>query len=486
MLEAVVAQLRFAYSLTTGRPFHIPSLERLLRATLDTRREFGFLGQDAHEFLNGPPLDIEAIRDVQLRRLRTLLRWALEETSYYPEVLAGLALDPRRLTWEQWPSVPLTIKTTLRDQPEAFVRSTQAVTGLFMTTGTTGVPTTVTVSEAELTASQLLTGFALMLQGELGQDDVIQVSTTSRSLLANTSSMGGFRRLGALVYQTGIIDPAQALAMLGHSYDRPGKKARPSVLLTFPSYLARLVETGLRQGLTPADFDVRFIPIGGEILTEGLKRRAQKLFGPVTFYEGYGLTEAWSITSTVCEQGHLHFEPSRGLMEVIDPDTGQPAAPGAVGTLVLTCFPPYRVSSVVLRYDTQDLVRQLVETPTCSLRSQPASSNLLGKLAYAVRHVAGWTTPRDILEAIESIDALPLPARCGLLADESERARVTVEVVAPEALREEISAALEARGVPLGTLVLVDDPRQLRRPFLWRGDLHESSFSDPTPSLYIA
>jgi acyl-CoA synthetase (AMP-forming)/AMP-acid ligase II len=226
-------------------------------------------------------------------------------------------------------------------------------------------------------------------------------------------------------------------------------------------------------GYSTADFGLEQSSLGGEIVTEGIKRRCQALFGPVAFSEGYGITETWPFGGTLCEQSHLHFEPAHGLLEVIDPETGRTAAPGEVGTLVLTPFAPFRDSVVLLRYDTQDLVRQLAEPPTCSQRHLPGTSNLLGKKRLAVRHAASWTTPRDILEAIESIDALPLPARCGFWL---EGKGVAVEVVAPHILRASIGDALEARQVPLQALHLVDDLRELKRPLPWRGDLHESSF----------
>jgi hypothetical protein len=48
----------------------------------------------------------------------------------------------------------------------------------------------------------------------------------------------------------------------------------------------------------------------------------------------------------------------------------------------------------------------------CTLRTQPATSDLLGKRRLAVRHDAGWTFPRQVLEALEALEAVPLPARC--------------------------------------------------------------------------
>ena len=71
MLETLYAQLRFAASVVFGLPFSQRSLDRLIEALLETRREFGSLGSEANELLGGPPLDEEMRQTVQLRRFRT-------------------------------------------------------------------------------------------------------------------------------------------------------------------------------------------------------------------------------------------------------------------------------------------------------------------------------------------------------------------------------------------------------------------------------
>jgi hypothetical protein len=183
-----------------------------------------------------------------------------------------------------------------------------------------------------------------------------------------------------------------------------------------------------------------------------------------------------------CEQGHLHFEPSHGLVEVINPDTGVASEPGHPGTLVVTPFPPFRETTLLLRYDTQDVVRVVPEPPTCHLRHLPATTGLLGKLGLAVRHDEGWTYPREVMEALETVEAVPLPARFGM---EAVPSGVSVEVVVRErsvVAEREIERSLLDHGVPLAGLRLVTDPAELRRPYPLRCDLRELGFAAPQPS----
>jgi hypothetical protein len=164
-------------------------------------------------------------------------------------------------------------------------------------------------------------------------------------------------------------------------------------------------------------------------------------------------------------------------MEIINPVTGQPAQPGQVGSLVLTPYAPYREAVVVLRYYTQDLARALDKPLDCSQKHFPAAGPVLGKKRYAIRHAQGWSCPREVLEAIEAVDEIPLPARCSLWAMADG---VAVQVVVPyvnEALRRRIEASFQAHGVPLRGLYLTTEQAQLTKPLPLRSDWAESSFA---------
>jgi phenylacetate-CoA ligase len=238
------------------------------------------------------------------------------------------------------------------------------------------------------------------------------------------------------------------------------------------------VETGAQLGYQPADFGLEHILVSGEVVTEGLKERCRRLFGPVTFLEGYAMTETIPFGGTRCSEGHLHFEPSHGLLEVVDPDTARPAEVGEPGTIVATPFAPYRETTILLRYNTEDVVRPVALPLTCSLRNRSvATSDLLGKRRLGVRHEAGWTFPRDVVEALEAVDEVPLPARCGFWVVPGG---VAVEVVTRSGdgsvARRAIGEQLEARRVPVRELYLREHAGELQRPLPLRCDLRETSF----------
>ncbi|HYI24444.1 MAG TPA: AMP-binding protein, partial [Thermomicrobiales bacterium] len=305
--------------------------------------------------------------------------------------------------------------------------------------------------------------------------------------LGNLSLNASCTKIGALLQPAGIVEPDLTLDLLTRRLDLPGRPERASGLSTYSSYLGELVERSLERGLGESDFGLRWISVGGEVVTDGLLRRARRVFGEdVRFDTGYAMTETYPFAGMPCELGHLHFEPSRGLVEVIDPETGMPSAPGQPGTLVVTPFGPYRETTLLLRYDTQDVVRQLDATLDCNLKHLPATSNLLGKLGLSVRHDSGWTYPAEVLGALEDLDEVPLPARCGFFGVPGG---VAVDVVVRDdspSMRDRIAASLERAGVPLVELRVVTDRRALRNPFPLRCDLRELGFHLPTPPVMEA
>jgi phenylacetate-CoA ligase len=476
MFETAFAQLRYAASVLFAIPFDLRALDRLVEGVLETQREFGTLGADSAEFLGGPELDEESRREIQLRRFRTQALRAANETGYYNPQFEHLGIDPARLTYDDILRIPITPKESLRNDPDAFVRRSSQPAFRTTTTGTTGKPTSVYFTAREIQATSLLTAITFLQSGQITPEDIVQISTSSRATLGNTCFSQACQRIGAVWYQTGLVDPAHALMLLSEEHYLPGKKPRASFLNTYASYLGELVEYGLGHGYRPENFGLQRISVGGEIVTAGIKSRCQKLFGPVEFIQGYAMTETWPFSGTRCTQGHLHFEPSQGLMEVLDPDTSQPASPGQIGTIVATPFAPYREASVVLRYDTEDLVKAIAGPLTCNLKHWPATSDLLGKLRLSVRGPDSWIYPRQIREAVEAIEEIPLPARCGFWAVPGG---VAVEVFvrqANDALYQKLGQCLEKQSVPVQELRLVEDPGQLQHPLPLRSDLREAQF----------
>jgi len=478
MLETAIANLRFGASMVLGRPFHRRSLDRILEAVRATHDELGGIGADADELLGGPTLDEATRKAMQGRRFRAQAIRAERETQYYRELFERLDMDPRAIEYDDIAALPVTPKEALRDDGEAFVRSGSRPAYRSTTTGTTGWPTTVWFSDDENHLIGALSTITFLSQRIIQPEDVVQVSISTRARLGVHGVTFSANAIGAVVHPAGVVSPEHTLALLNERHKLPGKKERVSVMSTYPSYLGELLEVGRALGYRPSDFGLERVLLGGEIVSAGMQRRVQELFGPIQVVQNYGMTELVPFGASLCDQGHLHYEPAVGLVEVLDMDNRQrPVLPGQAGVIVATPLPPFRETTVLLRYNTEDVVRPLSGPLDCSLRRVPATTNLLGKARLSVRHEDGWTFVRDVLEALEALEEIPLPARYGFWAVQGG---VAVEVVARSAgarTRSAVGDALEAAGIPLRELHVVEDPSDLRHPLPLRCDLKEGSLA---------
>lgn len=484
MVRGFLAERRHALSLAFGLPLSPWALDTMVASLSGTVAAGN--GLDVQGLLDDSGLggDTKAIAALQRHRFSERVAHAGRAVPYYRELFRERGIDPATATPAQ---IPVTPKEALRERSEDFISAAVRPFIRVTTTGTTGRPTVVHFSAREWRAIGALSAFSMIGSGLFGPDDLVQIAVTPRAVLPNHAVTSACAAVGAVVHVVGMAAPEQALTLLAQRRRIPGHKDRVSVVTGNPSYIGVLVEHGLANGWRPEQFGIERMHLGGEVVTDGLRRRARELFGPVQIRQSYALTELVPFNGQQCREGHVHFEPTSGLAEVVDPETGAPAAPGAVGTVVATPFRPYRDTTVLLRFDTGDAVRALSGPATCELRNLPATGQLLGKLSGAVRHDGGWTFAREVAEALEAVDAVPLPARYGYRAVPGG---VAVEVfVRPgcdvTAARKILGDELETRGVPLRSLSTVDDPAQVRDRVRLRCEFDEGALL-PEPQVIVS
>lgn len=410
MLDTGWRQLRYGMAMAFGRRIDVGNIHRLVDDLLDTRAEFGTLGRDQIQEMLGTPLDPEARRLMDTRRWRNAVHQAYRGTDYYRRAIDGLGMTPDELTLERSRELAPTPKEALRSMPEAFLNADGDPVLQTWTTGTTGTPTTFWFSRYELELATALAAVSFVMSIGLGPEDVVQISISSRAILGLHTTMQSARMVGAACFVTGIIDPAETIARLVTPVGLAGKKPLVSVISVVPSYLAMLEQAARHRGYSADDFGLEHIVCGGEILTESLRARAEDTFG-AEVTDNYAMTETFPLAGLVCGERHLHVAADLGLVEVLDPDTHEPSRPGQVGTLVITPYPPYRQTMPVLRLATGDLVRRLVDEPTCELAALPATSPMLGKASLCPDPGGRPLYQRDVLELVESEPDLPLPAQ---------------------------------------------------------------------------
>jgi phenylacetate-coenzyme A ligase PaaK-like adenylate-forming protein len=473
VFETGVRQFRMAMGMVSGRRLSPRNIERLVDDALATLAEFGAPGEDAQAVTDGPLTDPVERAQIAMKNVRRTARRLAVRSPFYARRFAAASVRPDKLDAAGLAAIPVTVKGDLVRQPDDFQCSDVERYLATRTTGTTGRPAEIWLSRYEMELWPALGALAAVLRDGFRPDDVMQVNISSRATAAVSLDVAVCRLIGTGCRLLGFIPPDEALDNLG--------TGGVTLLSTSPSYLGQLVVAARRRGLRPGEFRLRRLDVGGEILSPSLARAARETFGGAEVNDLFGMTEVLPVTGRTCGQGHLHHDVNTGLVEYLDLETGEPAAPGALATVVVTPYLPYRECMPVFRYDTRDVVRRIAdEDLTCEVSGLPATSKVLGQADQLIRlGPHDVITPRQVVEAVEALPSQPWPARF--------RASVTggrVILSLPEHALAGVDHAeaighLADRGLDVDLRLVPDDEAGSLRPL--RCDLRETTFvAQPT------
>lgn len=162
------------------------------------------------------------------------------------------------------------------------------------------------------------------------------------------------------------------------------RKIKPDALIGMPTFVYHLLSAVAAEGIVWPN--LCRIVLGGEKVPTGLRRKLRSLAEEagahdVRIMSTYGLTEAKTAWPECCGDGEpagFHIYPDFGIIEVVDPDSGEAVPEGEPGEIVYT--PLDARGTVVLRYRTGDIIEGGIvhsECPVCG-RTMP---RLLGRIS---------------------------------------------------------------------------------------------------------
>ena len=131
-----------------------------------------------------------------------------------------------------------------------------------------------------------------------------------------------------------------------------------TALHAIPSYAVRLAEVFQEEGIDPTATSLRRLVIGAEPHTDEQRRKIERMLN-VKAYNSFGMTEmnGPGVGFECTEQNGMHIWEDCYLIEIIDPETGDPVPEGEIGEMVLTTLD--REMMPLIRYRTRDLTRIL-------------------------------------------------------------------------------------------------------------------------------
>jgi phenylacetate-CoA ligase len=230
---------------------------------------------------------------------------------------------------------------------------------LHVTSGTTGEPVAIGLTQADHEANSRVGGEAFAIAGLLPTDTVAHCLNYALYAGGIADHMA-LEASGATVVPVGVGQSQRLLDLI----PRLGITAIFGTL-SFPAYLAARAR---ERGLDPTALGVRHIVTAGEpgAGLAAVREEIQRLWD-VTVTDTFGMSDVWSTMAGECGHGPgLHLTTGdHAQLEVIDPESAEPLplTDGVEGELVWTHL--QRQASPLLRYRSSDLATVWTDPCPC-------------------------------------------------------------------------------------------------------------------------
>lgn len=293
-------------------------------------------------------LNREELKELQKKRLQWSLKWAYERVPFYRRRFDELKIKPEDIKdITDLKILPFTTKDDLRDNYPygLFALQMEQVVRIHGSSGTTGKPIVVGYSRGDLnTWSELVARVATA--GGVQPKDICQIAFGYGLFTGGFGLHQGLERIGATVIpaSAGMTErQVQLMADFG-----------TTVLVCTPSYALHIAEVGEQMGVDFHQLPLRVGLFGAEPWSENMRTEIEKRLGIVAT-DNYGLTEIIGpgVAGECLHKCGLHINEDHFLVEVINPETGEPLPPGEVGELVFTSLT--KEAFPIIRFRTRDL-----------------------------------------------------------------------------------------------------------------------------------
>jgi phenylacetate-CoA ligase len=299
------------------------------------------------------------IKKHQLQKLKELVKYCYENSSFYRKKFDGVGLKPEDIqTLEDLKKIPFTVKTDLKDNyPYGMVTTKpEEIVEIHASSGTTGNPIVGAYTKNDMDVWSELMARCLYTAGSRKQD-IIHVSYGYGLFTGGLGMHYGIQKLGArVVPASGGMTQRQIKLM---------KDLGTTILACTPSFAVYLAETMAQEGVDPRkDLKLKRGIFGAEPWSDKIRERIEQEMG-IEAFDIYGLTELCGPgVSIECEEhAGLHIWEDHFIVETINPDTGKVLAPGEEGELVFTALT--KMGMPMLRYRTRDISKVATETCKC-------------------------------------------------------------------------------------------------------------------------
>jgi phenylacetate-CoA ligase len=327
----------------------------------------------------------EQLRGLQLAKLQKVLQRAAASVPFYRRKFeaAGIRADEIR-GLDQLRQLPFTTKADLWENYPFGLLATpsQEISRVHASSGTKGKLTLAAYTRKDVTQWGELMARCLSAAGARAGMRVL--NAYGYGLF--TGGLGfhyGAEHLGATVIPISGGNTARQVQLL--------EDLQPEVLCCTPSFALTIAEACEQSG-SGKPLNLKIGLFGAEPWTESMRAQIEKRLG-LSAFDTYGLSEVGGpgvAQECSAKTGGLHVWEDFFLPEVIDPNSGDPLAPGEEGELVLTTLE--REAMPLVRYRTGDITTLDAQTCAC------------GRTHARIRRIRGR---RDDMLIIRGVNVYP-------------------------------------------------------------------------------
>jgi phenylacetate-CoA ligase len=316
-----------------------------------------------------PPAEL---RNLQFKLLKSLVYRLYSFSNFYHDRMVEHGVHPDDIrSLEDVTKLPFMVKSDLRDSypDKIFTVPQDELVRYHVSSGTTGKPTVVGYTQNDLEHWTTSLARALTSCG-IGRGDVVQVAYGYGLFTGGLGLHYGAEKIGATVVPASVGNTERQIELM--------QDLRVTAIACTPSYLVHLGEAAKRMGVSIRD-DTRLQAaiLGAEPWSEQMRNRIEEEMG-IKAYNIYGTSELSGPMFCECEeQSGIHIWADIALVEILDPDTGEPVPPGTRGEMVVTIL--QKEALPIIRYRTGDIT-MLVEGECPCGRTHPRIERLSGRV----------------------------------------------------------------------------------------------------------
>ncbi len=312
-----------------------------------------------------------ALRDLQRDGLRWTVEHAWNHSPFYRKRLETSGVTPGSVrSIDDLARIPFTTADDLREGYPLPLRSvpTRDIVRIHSSSGTTGKRKILCYTQKDIDDWQEMFCRCYEMAG-LSREDRVQICVGYGLWTAGVGFQSGAERFGAMAIPSG---PGNLELQCNLLVD-----LRSTVLCCTASMGLLVAEEVHSRGLRER-LHLEKVILGAERTSEAMLQAIRDLLGVEEVYDIPGLTELYGPgTGLSCRRNvGIHYWSDYYILEILDPDTLAPVAPGEIGEMVYTTL--RKEAAPLLRYRSRDLTR-LIEGPCPCGCILPRHDRILGR-----------------------------------------------------------------------------------------------------------